>query len=656
MKTLSSLYKNKWFKPVILTVFCFIFYGNTIPNYYAYDDGMVVIENQFTKSGFAGIPSFFKHDLFYGCFGTDATNLASGGRYRPLPLATFAIEYQFFGKNPYISHFNNILLLVLASLILFILLSKIFSTHLNKNNFFDLPFVTALLFIAHPVHTEVVANIKSRDEIMAMIGSLTTVLFILKYLDTDRYKHLVMSFISFFLALLSKENAITFLAIVPLSIYFYKKENWVKYLISLIPVCLATIFFLIIRMLAVGKFSPPPDDLLNNPYIYATISEKFATIFYVLGIYVKLLFWPHPLTYDYYPYHIKFVNWNNIFTLLSLLVYMSLISYALLKITKKTVISFGILFYIITISVVSNLFIVSAGSFMGERFLFIPSIGFLLIITWFLTVKIPELVQSYNFKMPLLIAILMLCFFKTYSRNKVWRDNFTLFTTDVKTSSNSIQGNMIVARLYLDMANETVDDLLKKQYLEIALKYSKKTFSICPNHIDAVAILADAYTANNMFDSAIFCFQKAIYSMPGNSEFISMKVEEIMDKISDADFKIKSYLGFVKLSPDNFSFNYQLACLFAEYKHDFKKSGFYLQKSVEIMPGNYLANMALGINYRLLGDYYKSSVYLEKALKINPKYLPIYENLLITYKFLGNMEKEKVVLKKIEELKNENKN
>ncbi len=651
MEVLSTIYKNKFFKPVILTVFCFVFYINTIPNFYAYDDGMVIIENQFTKSGIAGIPDIFKHDYFYGCVGNDNANLVSIGRYRPLSLVTFAIEFQLFGANPHISHFINIMLLALASLILYLLLSKIFSSYFNENNFFDLPFVTVLLFIAHPVHTEVVANIKSRDEIMAMIGSLTTVFFILKYIDTNHFKYLVISFFFFLLALLSKENAITFLAIIPLTIYIYKKGNRVNYLMCLIPVCLATIFFLIIRILAIGKFSPPPNEILNNPYIYATINEKSATIFYVLGYYIKLLFWPNPLTFDYFPYHIKLVNWNNIFALLSLLFYVVIIAYAVLTIRKKTVISFGILFYIITLSVVSNIFI-PASSFMGERFLFMPSIGFLIIIAWLLTVKIPKIVKSFNLKIPLLIVIFTLSFFKTYSRNKVWNNNFTLFTTDVKTSSNSIKGNMIAGRLYLDMATETADDLLKKQYLANALKYSKKDVSICPNHIDAVTLLADAYTANNMPDSAIFCYQKAIYLIPKKADYISMKVEEIMDKISNPDFKIENYLYFIKSSPDNFIFNYQLAYLFARYKKDFIKSGFYLQKSVEIIPDNYMANMALGVNYRLLGDYNKSSFYLEKALEINPNFLPICENLLITYKKSGNIKKEKEVLKKIKELEN----
>ncbi len=650
MQISNLSFKANTLKAIIITILCFVFYGNTIPNRYALDDGIVITENKFTKNGLAGLPDIFKHDFYYGCFGPVNYNISAGGRYRPLPMATYAIEYQFFGENPHISHFINILFLVLASLILYKLISKLFSSYFRNTNFLDIPFVTALLFIAHPVHTEIVANIKGRDEIMVMIGALATVLFILKYIDTKRYMYLVMSFVSFFLALLSKENAITFLVIIPFSIYFYKKEKWNQYLISLIPVCLATVVFLVIRLLVVGKFSPPADELLNNSYLYATISEKFATISYTLGLYIKLLFWPNPLTYDYYPYHIKLVNWNNLVALLSLLVYLALGLFALLKLAKKTVVSYGILFYMITLSIASNVFF-PVGPFMSERFIFIPSIGFLLIIAWLLTVKIPGYIQVVNIRIPLLIVVLSLCFFKTYSRNQVWRDNVSLFTTDVKTSSNGIIGNMFAARMYLGMANQNVDTSLKRQYLGNALKYSKKAASLYPNHVDVVTVLADAYAANNIPDTAIFCYKKAVYLMPDRADFISKKVEETMNNINNIDFIIGNYIDFLKLAPNNFDFNFQTGCLVGQYKNDFPNSGYYLQRAVEIRPDDFNANMVLGINFRILGEYDKSYFYLDKALKLNPGFLPIYENLLITCKRLGNIKKVEEIQNRIIELK-----
>ena len=289
-------------------------------------------------------------------FGLHDPKYVVGGRYRPLSIATFALEYQFFGQNPHISHLNNILLFILTVLLLYITLTKIFKQHVNKNSFFDFPLVAVLLFIAHPVHTEVIANIKGRDEIMTLAGSLASTLFVLRYIDSHKIWNLLIAFVCFFLALLSKENAITFLAIVPLSIYFYKKVKPITYLYSLAPLLVATILFLVIRYLALGDTPPPKQDFISNCLINATFWEKYATNFYALGLYLKLLIFPHPLTLDYYPNHISITNWSNIFVVLSFMAYISLLLYALFNLVRKSIVSYGILFYLITLSIVSNMF------------------------------------------------------------------------------------------------------------------------------------------------------------------------------------------------------------------------------------------------------------------------------------------------------------
>src|SRR6185369_7431243 len=93
---------------------------------------------------------------------TNVKNLVAGGRYRPLSVITFAIEIGIFGPgHPAKSHFVNIVLYGLLVVMLF----KFMRDHLFKNNSL-IPFIAALIFAIHPIHTEVVANIKSRDEIM----------------------------------------------------------------------------------------------------------------------------------------------------------------------------------------------------------------------------------------------------------------------------------------------------------------------------------------------------------------------------------------------------------------------------------------------------------------------------------------------------------
>ena len=658
---------SKFFIIIIVVSACLIFYGNTIPNKYAWDDYVVITLNKFTKKGIDGIPGIFKYDSFVGAFGPDLKNVqTTGGRYRPLSIATFALEYQFFGENPHISHVNNIIFFILTSLFLYLVLSKIFRQYYNKDDFLDFPLIATLIFIAHPVHTEVIANIKGRDEILALAGSLIATLYSLKYIDSKKIIYLIWSFFFFSLALFSKENAVTFLAIVPLSIYFYKKEKWNNYLYTILPLVLATIFYMGIRQLVIGKESVSPSNFFNDPFFYATHSEKYATIFYTLGMYIKLLFFPHPLTADYCPYQIKLVYWNNIISVISLIFYLLLIIYGLWNLSKKSVISYGILFYLITLSLVSNLIFPLGYTFMNERFIFLPSIGFVIIIAWLISNKFYPFVKSNYIKISLILIILVLCFIKTYSRNKAWKDDFTLYTTDVKTSSNSVRNNTVACVALLLEADKIKDSALIKKYRTEALEYDKKSLSIfvhdCPiavfhsgsAYVDAIITLGDGYAKNNMKDSALLCYKKAFLLKPEMSEIIFNKVEMIMKNINDVDFKFKNYFDFFKMAPDNFDINYKMGYLYARYRNDNYKAIYYLNRAIAINPNDFTTFLGLGISYRKLCDYSKSAYYLEIAVNKTLDKLPVLNNLLITYSLAGNQKKRIEVQKKIEELKQGN--
>ena len=281
-KTLLKKDPAVYYAVFTLIIACFVFYGNTLHLKYAYDDLMVITGNQFTKEGFHGIGDILTTDFFTGFFGKDQ-NMVSGGRYRPLSLVTFALEYQFFGENPMIGHLVNVLLFSGVCILLLILLRKLAKSRGFKQEqgkwYFSVPFLVCLLFIAHPVHTEVVANIKSRDEILAFLFCLLTLYFSIKFLEDRKVKHALFSNLSFFLALLSKENSVTFLLVQPVTLYFFTRNKTQTNLVTVIPLIISTVVFLLIRQTVVGHSnSPLADDLMNNPFVEMTLPRKYATI------------------------------------------------------------------------------------------------------------------------------------------------------------------------------------------------------------------------------------------------------------------------------------------------------------------------------------------------------------------------------------------
>src|SRR6202042_67790 len=82
-------------------------------------------------------------------------------------------------------------------------------------------FIAALLFVIHPIHTEVVANVKSRDEIMSLLFLCITFIFAFKYQEQKNKWFIIAGLVSYFLAFLSKEYAIGMVVLLPLAFYLF---------------------------------------------------------------------------------------------------------------------------------------------------------------------------------------------------------------------------------------------------------------------------------------------------------------------------------------------------------------------------------------------------------------------------------------------------
>jgi hypothetical protein len=208
----NALKKLKISLGIIIATFAFLLYAQSIQYYYTLDDHAVIDQNKYTKMGFAGIPTLIKTDYLYGV----NNGLDRGPVYRPISIIMFAIEWSFFPNNAHINHFMNVLLYSISCSVLFILLCKIF----NKLNLL-FPFICTLLFAAHPIHTEVVNNIKSRDEILCFLFGILSIFYFIKSISKQSILYIILGSISFFLAMLSKETGVTFLIVIPLTIFIF---------------------------------------------------------------------------------------------------------------------------------------------------------------------------------------------------------------------------------------------------------------------------------------------------------------------------------------------------------------------------------------------------------------------------------------------------
>jgi len=628
---------------LIFTVCGFLLYGNTLTHEFALDDAIVITQNDFTKEGFSGIWKQLSNDQFVGFYG-QKKELVSGGRYRPLSMVMFNIEYEFFELNPTFYHLMNVLWYIFNGFLLYFALSILFQNQLSKN-YQLLPLLAALLWFFHPIHTEVVANIKGRDEIMAFSLLLITLIFFLKYLSNQKAIYLFALVGFYFLSLLAKENAITWLAIFPLVVYFFRSEDWKK---SITPLALllltAAVWFYIRYSVVGGGISNVADNLMNDPFLESTISEKYATIVLTLGKYLQLLFFPHPLTFDYYPKHIPIVGWSNPWVLLSLLAYITLIVISIRGLINKKLYAFAILLFGITLSIASNL-LFPIGAFMNERFIYVSSLGFTLILSYYLLKFAPHFVENKSKTNSAIvissIVILSLYSIKTISRNPVWKNNFTLATNDAFISKNGAKSNVMAGGQLLEKAQETSNFREKNELLEKSIYHLSRAVEIYPEYVDALLLMGNAQWELYQDASKAMPYYQRILSINAENENAWKNIDVILRQNKNVDYNIQAYSQLINYNPAREKNYLYLGRLYGQQKNDLNKALDIFQQGLKIAPNSYELLSNMGTVYGLQGNYASAVEVLEQAAKIRPNVAKVHIDLGLSYYYLGQLEKAK---------------
>ena len=660
-KTNSLKGQPAWFKHIklhcwfIFALGCLI-YLNTIGHDYTQDDAIVISDNEFTTQGLKGIPGILKYDTFRGFFKVEGKDkLVAGGRYRPLTLVMFATEVQLFGQQPWIGHLVNILLYGLTGVVLYLLLLQLgFSGNYHKRQLswwvesatqvFFIALTTTLLWIAHPIHTEAVANIKGRDEIMTLLGSLVALYFSLKAYYRKKPLLNALAALFFFLALLSKENAITFLAIVPLTYYFFTKAKWSKIGIQVFAFVGAALVFLLIRSAILGtSLGASSMELMNNPFVklqgntYVPFSggEKWATIIYTLGKYVQLLIFPHPLTHDYYPRHIPIMHFGDWKVILSALVYIGMGIYALIGFKKKDPISYGILFFLASISIASNI-VFPIGTNMSERFAYMPSIGYTLVVAILLyrlsklrtpNKKLTQFKQL-NWALAIVGVLTILMAIKTFSRNFAWKDNYTLFTTDIKTSPNSAKLRNAVGGELSVQSVKINNDAQRISMLKEAEGHLLEGIKIHPTYKNIYLQLGNVNNYLKQYEPSLQYYDKALALDPNYQDAIKNKNITLREA--------GEYYG--------------------KEQGNTQKAIQFLERAHKEMPNDFETVHSLGVAYGLTGNTQKATQLFSIAVQLQPENINALNNLASAYGLSGNHLKAIETFKRIVQLEPNNAN
>lgn len=617
---LSSINRLKITLAIMIAVFAFMLYSQSIKHDYTIDDFTVISENSLTTKGISGIPIILKTDYWYGF-----RNELRGPIYRPTSLIIYAIVWQFSPNNPHIYHLINVLFYSLSSLILFYVLIKLFK---DRNLLF--PFIGALIYTTHPIHTEVVNNIKSLDEILCFLFALISIWFFLKYTEKKSIINFIIGGTSFYLALISKETGITFLVIIPLILYFFTDTSFGKNIPIYLLLIALTGIYLIIRGIV---FTDLPPNLgigispLNNALNAAPdFLSRLASVFYILIKYVVLLIFPHPLTCDYNYAHINVNTYNDPFTIIGLIFYTGLGIFSVINLKKKNIIAFGFLFFVITISPVSNIFFLG-GTAMAERFLYIPSFGFCLILTYFLIkfTKTESIKSNYrnfvqffvrNSTIFLVVFVLVSLYsVKVFSRNKDWKDNLTIYSRDIKVSDKSATAN---AQLGISLLLKVEDSPNKKNQIDtlnIARQYLSRAVEIYPNYSLPFFHLGILNSLMENDEQAIQNYSEAIRINQNYSDSYLNRGNILKDN-NRFEEAINDYSKVIDLNPNYTEVYYNRGIVFFNLnKFDLALKDF--NKAIELNPKYIQAYINQGSIYFKEKKYKEATISFTKVIEIN---------------------------------------
>jgi tetratricopeptide (TPR) repeat protein len=686
----------------VLFALAVLLYANTVPNKWAVDDLPIIRDNTLVQRGLAGVPAIFTHDAFYGYYQQDL-NALTGGRYRPLSPALFAAEAELLAPVkrdaqqevvhdkqgyrlrdlgadtwfPNLLHLQNALLFGLLCVVLYQGLGQLLRPALAAGpaRADAVAALATLLFALHPLHTEVVANVKSCDELLSLLGALLALRFTVAAHDAGpgpgRRTQLLAAAGVFGLALLAKEMAVSFVVIVPLALWFFRAASWRRAAALGAPLLLVLGLYAGLRTAVVGvpQRAQVVPELMNDPFLvldpqaqYAPLvpgsdvqkllhptaqtfsrmpyANELATNVYTFGRYLRLLVWPHPLTSDYYPREVAVHSWADGSVWLALLLNAGLLGWALWHTPRRSPVAFGILFYFITFFIVSNL-LFPVGTNMAERFLFVPSVGACLVAALLLTGLAARLAGRPAAQWALVGAGAVGCLALaagTLHRNPQWHDNYTLFAHDAQVSVNS-------GKIKTDLAALTIEHLqAEEQQAALVLKNlpaaertqaerrltqrrDSAVQATLPLLREALVIHPMSWVAWRQLGSAHYLLAQTTANLP---QVNYTHLLTALAAYEQARFYQQGQAGEGIGELQSHTYR-DLGRLVGEQYADLPHAIAYLEKARTLTPDEPLLYSLLGTAYSRQADYPRAIAATRRSLELQPADRATQENLAILY-------------------------
>lgn len=554
---------------ILFIVFGFIIYGNVINGDFLMDDKAYIVINPYIKD-FSHVKEVFSQGSLSGVG-------FSGNWYRPMLFLSYMIDYSLWSLSSSGYHIFNILLHIFSAIVLFLVVLKLFKA-------IRVAFLSGFIFLVHPVQTEAVSYVSGRADLLLVFFLLISFLSFLYITDTssirNKVKFLSISLASFILALLSKETAIIFPALLVIYCLTLKSKRYKipkSELLLMSPYVGLAAIYQMFRMTILN---------FNNTYSSFGQGLTYHTLMFLktLPLYWKKLIWPVNLHYHYEAQlPLEYFDLQVIVAILIIIVFIVLMS--LYRVYGKLLL-FGFGWFFVGMAPVSGI-LVPMNFVIGERWLYFSAIGIFIIVAVFIN-KLLDHLSQYKTKTRTTVLILLLVIYALFfiilgvRRNIIWSDG---------------------------------------------LMFAKNTLTYVPQErvSNVHSLLASEYAKRNRFKEALEEYRIAISLNPEYPLYVYNLGAVFISRDFDAKtiHEFNEIIRLSKVAPIAFN---TLATKYAAIK-DYNKAIKLLEKIIELDLGSWQTHYKLGNYYFLINQKEKAIISLEEALVLNPNDIDIKYNL-----------------------------
>ncbi len=511
----------------ILVVLSALVYCNSLSNDFVFDDVYQVVKNPWIKDPHY-IPQILSSNV-WGFLGLKGLNY-----YRPLVFITYLATYLLFGLAPWAFHGVNVLFHAGITALVFLIASRLFESSQQRDmpSYPVLPFLVALLFATHPIHTEAVTWVAGLADLSFAFFSLLSWYFVMRA-DSSAAPSKVLrslSLASFALALLCKETALT----LPVILFSYdfllrREKASLRYFVKrYLPYLGVMGGYFLVRFYALGGFAPHRlhSELTTYQYVI-NIAPLFSQYLekLVLPVDLKAFYVFHPV--------MSFLESNS---MKSLAVLAIVVAFGWAAWRKSRLALFSLLLIVIPLLPVLYVPVVGVNTF-AERYLYLPSLGYVMFLAALLSWA--GLWQAKTWKTISAITVIAAGLYSggTILRNYDWKDDSTIRADTFKKSPDIASHHKALGALVFakGLTDEAITDfqlavafdpsdaelhnslgvaLEKKGWLEDAITQYRTAADLRPSYADALNNLGNAFMAKGRTDPAIDAYERALAAAP----------------------------------------------------------------------------------------------------------------------------------------------